>query len=232
MEYPKINSLWKRQGWYFSEDIKKNTPSELQCHRQSLIPGDFALPEFENIKLWEAEEKIDGTNIRVFYKNGEVRFGGRTKEAQIPCHLLDFLMKKFTPSLFQARFPDLGINSEVILFGEGFGAKIQSGGYYSLNPGFALFDVKVGHSWLEKDRIRYKLADELGVFVPPLLLTGVTLDEIVSFVKEKHFSRFAMNDPMHEHIMEGVMCRPLYPLLLRNGNPLMFKLKCKDFPCT
>lgn len=52
MQYPKIHSLWKRQGWYLEEG-KKNNP-EYQQGRQSFIIGDYALPEFEIInKLWK-----------------------------------------------------------------------------------------------------------------------------------------------------------------------------------
>jgi len=48
MEYVKINSLWKRQGWYFEEG-KKNNP-EYQKGRQSFIIGDYSEPEFGNVK--------------------------------------------------------------------------------------------------------------------------------------------------------------------------------------
>jgi len=65
MLYPKINSLYKRHGWYFDEKDKKNTSSELQKNRQSFIIGDYACPEFESINRWQIDEKIDGTNIRV-----------------------------------------------------------------------------------------------------------------------------------------------------------------------
>ena len=205
MEYPKVHSLWKRKGWYFDEQCKKD-PSK-QKGRQSFIVGDYACEEF-----------------------GNIRFGGRTKDAQIPCHLLDYLQSTFTPSLLNARFADkAGIGAEVILFGEGYGPKIQSGGYYSTNVGFCLFDVKVGSWWLEKSVVRHKVAEELGVTAPPCLMTEATEYEIVEFVKEKHFSRFATNDPHHKAIMEGVMCRPSKLMLFRNGDPIMFKLKCKEF---
>ena len=47
-EYPKINSLYKR-------DPEKGN---------NIILGDFSLPEFFYLKdlLWECTEKIDGTN--------------------------------------------------------------------------------------------------------------------------------------------------------------------------
>lgn len=223
MEYPKIHSLWKREGWYFDEQCKKD--SSKQAGRQSFIVGDYACEEFGNIKEWDVEEKIDGTNIRIFYKDGEVRFGGRTKDAQIPTHLLDYLQDTFTPSLLRARFADkAGIGTQVILFGEGYGPKIQSGGYYSDKVGFCLFDVKVGDWWLEKTVIRHDIAPSLGVVSPPFI--GVFgEDEIIRLVKQKGDSIFAKD----KHVMEGVICRPKKLMLFRNGDPIIWKLKCKEF---
>lgn len=63
MIYPKINSLWKRQGWYLEGDKKKS--ADYQAGRQSFIVGDYAQPEFGIFKYWHVEEKIDGTNIRL-----------------------------------------------------------------------------------------------------------------------------------------------------------------------
>lgn len=221
-EYPKIHSLWKREGWYFDEQCKKD-PSK-QKGRQSFIVGDYACEEFGNIKYWDVEEKIDGTNIRVFFKDGQVRFGGRTKDAQIPCHLLDFLQSHFTPERLLSVFPDKdGHGSDLILFGEGFGPKIQSGSYYSDKPGFCLFDVKVGPWWLEKHAVR-SIAKDLEVFSPPYI--GImTEEEIVLYTKKKGNSVLAKDS----HIMEGVICRPKKQMLFRNGDPIMYKLKCKEF---
>ncbi len=227
MEYPKINSLWKRQEWYFDEEAKKD-PSK-QKGRQSFIVGDYACPEFGNVKYWDVEEKIDGTNIRIFFTDGTVRFGGRTKDAQIPCHLLSYLQDVFTLELLQEVFSSKeGSQKEVILFGEGFGPKIQCGDYYLDRPGFCLFDVKIGRWWLERKPIRDEIAPKLGVYASPCIMTEGTEEEIVEFVKEKHFSRFARNDSKHEHVMEGVVCRPNPSMLFRGGDPIMFKLKCKD----
>lgn len=66
MEYPKINSLYKRNGWYFDEKEKRSCDPSRQPLRQSLIIGDFACPEFASINKWQIDEKIDGTNVRIF----------------------------------------------------------------------------------------------------------------------------------------------------------------------
>ena len=224
LEYPKINSLWKREGWYFEEG-KKNSP-EYQKGRQSFIIGDYARQEFGNIKQWDVEEKIDGTNIRIFYQDGKVRFGGRTKDAQIPCHLLDYLQSNFGDWNLSRTFtcecnekyPD------VILFGEGYGPKIQKGGgNYREDAGFILFDVFIDGWWLKRDSVQ-NIADVLGIPVAPRLGL-MTEKEIVEFIKKQPLSQCSLK----EQVMEGVVCRSDPIMLDRKGSPIMFKLKCKEF---
>lgn len=226
MEYPKINSLWKREGWYFDKSdelgIQKNT-------RKSFIVGDYADSAFGNVLKWRVDEKIDGTNIRIFFDRETVinaptcvRFGGRTKDAQIPCHLLDYLQKAFTTDLIDEVFP-LHEAPSGILYGEGYGPKIQSGGYYSKTPSFILYDIRVGNWWLKREDVR-EISKKLNIKCVPEF--GImTEDEIVDLVKSKPLSLLAQEP----HMIEGVVCRSDPLLLLRNGKPLMWKLKCRDF---
>jgi ATP-dependent RNA circularization protein (DNA/RNA ligase family) len=224
MEYPKINSLWKREGWYFEEGKKKS--ADYQRGRQSFIVGDYAQQEFGNIKRWSVEEKVDGTNIRIFYEDGRVRFGGRTKEAQIPCHLFDYLQATFGDWNLGRVFPSKENEAypRVIIFGEGYGPKIQAcGGNYRHEVGFIGFDVYCGGWWLKRESVM-EVMHSLGVSMVPQL--GVmTEEEIVEFVKSKPLSKCSVNPQM----MEGVVCRPEPTMLYRDGEPIMFKLKCKEF---
>lgn len=89
-------------------------------------------------------EKIDGTNVRIFYErsihrnrlydgernrlyDGErVTFYGRTADAQMPTFLLTLLRTLFTPEKLAEVFPE---TKGVWLFGEGYGARIQKGGW-------------------------------------------------------------------------------------------------------
>lgn len=224
MEYPKINSLYKREGWYFDEGKKKSP--DYQKGRQSFIVGDYAQPEFANIKRWSVDEKIDGTNIRIFYQDGKVRFGGRTKDAQIPCHLFDYLQATFGDWNLSRVFParENEPYPYVIIFGEGYGPRIQAGGgNYRHDVGFIVFDVVVGHWWLKRESVM-EVAHSLGVCMVPQF--GImTEDEVVEFVKSKPLSKCSVNPQM----MEGVVCRPEPMMLYRDGEPIMFKLKCKEF---
>ncbi len=219
MEYPKINSLWKRHGWYFDEEKKKS--SEYQNGRQSFIEGDYAQEEFAAINRWHIQEKIDGTNIRIFFDGTQVRFGGRTDNAQIPCHLLDYLQDTFTESNIQANFPD---STHVILFGEGYGPKIQAAGpNYAHEVGFILFDVRIGSWWLKREKVE-GIGSQLGIKITPNL--GImTTQEAVDFVKSKPLSQCSVNPQM----MEGIVARSEPLMLTRSGQPIMWKLKCREF---
>jgi hypothetical protein len=225
MQYPKINSLWKRQGWYFDESKKKD--ASYQKNRQSFIIGDYSEPEFGIFNKWRVEEKIDGTNIRIMWQPiqldsyPQLRFGGRTEDAQIPCHLLDYLQSTFTEEKFINQFPNA---NRVILFGEGCGPKIQKvGSSYSSSPKFILFDVWIGGWWLKREDVA-KLANDLGIESAPDL--GImTEQEIIEFVKSKPLSKCSIIPQM----IEGIIARPDPLCMFRNGSPIMWKLKCKEF---
>jgi hypothetical protein len=53
---------------------------------KKLIPGVFRDPtvEFLRVNKWIWTEKVDGTNIRVYWDGHTVSFGGRTDNATIP----------------------------------------------------------------------------------------------------------------------------------------------------
>src|SRR5689334_6497289 len=108
-EYQKIQTVFSRN---------------LESNRKELIEGAWSLPEFEVLKdlQWVWTEKIDGTNIRIMWDGKTVRFGGKTDDAQIPTSLLSVLQDTFIPEKMSAVFADV---TEVCLYGEGYGAKIQ-----------------------------------------------------------------------------------------------------------
>jgi ATP-dependent RNA circularization protein (DNA/RNA ligase family) len=205
MEYPKIHTLWKR------DEITKK-----------LIVSDYSKREFGSISWWEVTEKIDGTNIRITYSKDRqnVKFDGRTKDAQIPCALLEVLMKLFPVDLFVKVFPEANY---VVLYGEGYGPKIQNGRLYRKDLGFILFDISCNGWWLERANVEI-LAERLCIpTVPNLGLMGEL--DIVEFVKRKPLSYI---NPEYG-TMEGVVCRSHPLMLFRDGKPLMWKLKCRDF---
>lgn len=206
-KYPKINSLWCREGaGYTKEQLQTLTP-EQKANRHRFT-GEYACREFMNIR-----------------KGSQMAFAGRTDAAQLPPKLLAYIQEHFTTERMENVFPDA---EEVLLFGEGYGKKIQSGGYYSDEQRFVLFDVVIGHWWMEFDTVQ-KMAEDLDIPAVPVLTQPEKLlfteDETVALVKSNPNSVFAKD----MHVFEGVVARAYPTMLFRDGTPIRFKIKCKDF---
>ena len=211
IEYPKIETLYDRNE---------------KTHK--VIPSQLRLPEFGNIKSWRVTEKIDGTNVRIsFTPPGKIIFSGRTDNAQMPVKLLEHLTNVFTAEKLSAVFQET--ESEIMLFGEGYGEKIQNGGNYRAGISFRLFDVLIGGWWLEPDSLAV-IAGGLGIeTVPYVAQIGSlpeTRDDLLGIIQSSHVATLEKGQ---EYQAEGIVART-YPLLLtRSGKRLMWKLKFRDF---
>lgn len=204
-EYHKIETLFER-GPDFTVDTAK-----------------LKKPVLATIKEWDVTEKIDGMNIRVDYqavagaRPDTLNFYGRTDNAQLPGDLCKFLFEKFPIDKFREKF-----QSDVVLYGEGYGGNIQKGSAYRLDKSFILFDVLVdGKWWLDKDGV-----DDIGAFfnVDVVPYFGrMTLDEIVAKVQTPFQSSIGTA------LSEGVVARPIETLFDKRGQRIIIKLKTRDF---
>ena len=204
-EYHKIQTVFKRNP---------------ATNFKTLLLDEFSLPEFEYLKDndWVFTEKVDGTNIRVMWSQGQVSFGGKTDKANTPPFLLDKLTEIFQGVAFQELFNE----QEVCLYGEGYGPKIQKGGgNYRSDVSFILFDIRIGQWWLKREDIE-QIAHKMGIDVVPIIGHG-KLDDLVSKVS-KGFLSFWGN--FHA---EGIVARPSVELKARSGERIITKLKHKDF---
>jgi hypothetical protein len=188
-----------------------------------LIEGKFRSKAVEFLAdcKWVFTEKIDGTNIRIHWDGHKVEFGGRTERANIPSHLLNKLMEVFlnneTEELFEQTFGD----KDVILFGEGYGIKIQNGGNYRPDVGFILFDVMVNEHYLNRDAVE-GIAKAFNLEVVPIVMCG-TIKEAVAFIKT------SPNSMIGTAKMEGLVGRPGVELYEGYGKRLIIKIKACDF---
>lgn len=188
---------------------------------KTLLEGQFALPEFEYLKntLWTCTEKIDGTNIRIMWDGKECKIGGKTDNAQIPVFLYDKLIEHLFEPKMRVTFGE----TEVCLYGEGYGAKIQKGGgnYISDGVDFCLFDVKVGDWWLKREDVE-DIAKKFDIGFAPVIGNWV-LHEMIDHVKQGFKSQWG------DFQAEGIVARPSIELFSRNGSRIITKIKCKDF---
>lgn len=216
-DYQKINTIYKRdQG------------------TNKLLIGEWSLPEFEYLKdcKWRAEEKIDGTNIQIRFNGQSVEIGGRTEKANIPLFLLKKLKVMFTVSNLRKVFPPECVEDmeipyiDVILYGEGYGAKIQKGGgrYIKNDINFILFDVKIDRWWLKRDAVE-QIASALGIKVVPVI-GYMSIPEAEEYVRNGFISQIA-EDPTYE--AEGLVLKTDLGLLDRSGQRILTKIKTRDF---
>lgn len=213
MKYHKIHTVYKR-------DPDNNY--------RTLVEGEFSKPEFEYLARnnWLWTEKVDGTNIRVLWgaiSDSYLEFRGRTDKSNIPPFLLDTLEETFSRDKMEAILSA----GEFILYGEGYGNKIQKAGkHYNQNEvGFILFDVfYVDHGiWLEQSDVS-DIAFLLGIPAVPEVGYG-PIHEAVEYVKQGFPSALEGANLQ----AEGLVLRPEYELNNRLGDRIITKIKTKDF---
>lgn len=206
-EYEKIETLYVRD-----DKTKK------------LVDGKFRNETVELLKDidWEFTEKIDGTNIRIYWDGHKVSYYGRTDKAQIPSQLMNRLIELFggdiNEEMFEQKFGDM----PVMLIGEGYGAKIQKGGGdYRTDNDFILFDVCINGNYQPRESVN-EIANYFNIDVVPTIMIG-RLQDGVDYVKSKPKSKIGNADS------EGLVARPLKELKDRTGNRIIVKIKVKDF---
>ena len=188
-----------------------------------LIWGDYRNETVEYLanNIWQFTEKIDGTNIRIHWDGHNVEIGGRTDRAQIPKHLMDYLSATFLTPEVEELFEQTYGEKDVMLFGEGYGAKIQNGGEYRSDVSFILFDVLIGDNWQSREWVE-ATAKMFGIDVVPIVLEG-TIGDGIDYVMQHN------NSTIGKAVMEGVVGRPKVEMKDRLGNRIIVKIKWKDF---
>ena len=188
-----------------------------------LIWGDYRNETVKYLadNIWQFTEKIDGTNIRIHWDGHNVEIGGRTDRAQIPKHLMDYLSATFLTPAVEELFEQTYGEKDVILFGEGYGAKIQNGGDYRSDVSFILFDVLIGDNWQSREWVE-ATAKMFGIDVVPIVLEG-TIGDGIDYVMQHN------NSTIGKAVMEGVVGRPKVEMKDRLGNRIIVKIKWKDF---
>ena len=216
MEYHKIETM-------FDRDEKFN-----------VIETKLRNPVYGTIKTWRVSEKLDGTNIRVYLTaEGETKIRGRSDNADIKGDLIDWIQKrmsieKMKEVLWRPNKEGVIEPVEVVMYGEGLGAGIQSGGHYLKEKEFVLFDVLVGGKWWLDYDVVMKIAGSFGIKHAPDL--GImTLEEIVEKVKSGMPSVFAKENTGIDIESEGIVARPVETLYDKRMNRVIIKIKSVDF---
>lgn len=218
-EYPKIDTLYNRDDRHF------------------VISGQLRRREFDIIKGWYLTEKIHGRNTRVtLFNNGEVEYGGKTDDAEIPPELLEYLRRTFPPELLKAALwlPGKELPTVATIYGEGYGPKMMPGsGKYRKDVSFRLFDCLIegmnGSWWLERSGIE-DIARKLGIKAVPIIgyidRFPETAQDLFNILCE---SVVAREESGTYALPEGVVARTDPLVYDKKGNMIIWKLKMKDF---
>jgi hypothetical protein len=222
--YQKINTIFMRDA--------KNV----------IMPYEaFTEPEFEYLRSlkWRGEEKIDGTNMRIEVTKEvvpsetsitprcagvkfNVRFAGKTDNAQIPPKLLKHMEEKYPKEKVLA---SLGLKEFIpveeweidhnwleydqipniyTIYGEGYGEGIQSGGWYIKGGNeFIVFDVKVNDIYLKaKEDAGAKTYEKVALDLKNLL---ISLDDDSIFQEEGYTLSFGSSNDSIAKIIRKTM---------------------------
>jgi hypothetical protein len=216
--YHKINSAFKR---------------DTSIPGNPVIQYEWSQPEFEYLQYtpWLWTEKIDGTNIRLFWDGHKVTIGGRTDNANIQARIIEAVrvMGLLDTKVWEAKWPLVDeahperSNPSVTLFGEGYGAGIQKGGGNYGPTSFILFDVRVGAFWLSRENVQ-NVAEGFGIEEVP---GYATMSPVLMWDHICHDKLTSTRFPDAQ--LEGVVGTPVVPLLSRNGSRIVMKMKQRDW---
>lgn len=250
--YQKINTIFKRDANNIIMPYDEFALPELEWMRDCKFDAEEKL-DGTNSRIEVTREfiisdigNIDGIRWNVSYK-------GKTDNAQIPkmayaylttvltedkvlnslgltkeMYVNDELMKENEWSTLNEQFNVYTINETKIpkrytLYGELYGAGIQSGGYYRKDNSFIGFDVKVDDMYLLREN-RDEIFNKLGVDIVPFV-GKFTIDEAIEYVKKG----FNSNIAEETHLAEGLVLRTPMGLKNRKGERIIFKIKTCDF---
>lgn len=250
--YQKINTIFKRDANNVIMPYDEFAVPELEWLRDCKFDAEEKV-DGTNTRIEVTREFITsdiGNNIGIKWN---VAYKGKTDNAQIPkmlyayltteltedkvlnalglskeMYVTDELMQEKTWSVLNTQFnvyelDETKIPKRYTLYGEGFGAGIQSGGYYRKDNSFIGFDVKVDDMYLLREN-RDEIFKKLGVDIVPFMGT-FTVDEAIEFVK-KGFNSKVTEEP---HLAEGLVLRTPIGLQSRRGERIIFKVKTCDF---
>lgn len=205
--YHKIQSVFKRDP---------------ETKYKTFLEGEWAVPEFGYLAdlPWVSTEKIDGTNCRVHIDGDMFTVGGRTDNAQLHVDLVAVLQDAARRAIDNAM-------DGLTLYGEGYGPKVQKGGWYRDDMGFILFDVMVTDTgvFLERENVE-DIAYKLGLPVVPLI-SQTSLNNHIAQYRAGEFEYSLEGDG--SRIAEGVVLRPQTELRTRLGERIITKVKARDY---
>ena len=212
IRYHKIPSLWKRDE---NGEFTEKYTSQLV---RTVFKSDIIMVVLE---------KIDGTNVRVYWDGYDFSFWGRKGKSEMPESLIKKLESIFDNETMEALFEQIFGKNEVIIFGEGIGKKISGGRYYNGDYDLIVFDVMVNGRYVNYLAF-VDIVATIGLKDAPILETIDDVDSLIKLIKDYDGeipSKLNENYPA-----EGYVVKPLNLNLYDNrGERCIVKIKQKDY---
>jgi hypothetical protein len=181
------------------------------------------------LKECYAMEKIHGTSAHISWQSGnnpenpeppQLTFfsGGAKHEAFIKL----FDQAKLTSAFMAMDRP------EITIYGEAYGGKEQGMSHtYGKELKFIVFDIKIGHSWLNVPAAE-KLANDLELEFVSYEKVPTTI-EALDAQRDLPSVQAVRNGILEPKKREGVVLRPLIELKKNNGERIIAKHKAAEF---
>lgn len=243
--YQKINTIFKRDSrdliivGDYSDKIVEFLKDCVWLAFEKIDGTNIRLEVISEIVYSEANEEGTHQLLGVKFK---VDYKGKTDNAQIPPMLRKHLEENYPPEKVLAawglkpfipyeewkdhRWENVDdIPTKWTIYGEGYGAGIQSGGGYIRNGvSFIVFDTKVNNLYLEWDSTK-DIAEKLNAPTVPFY-GKMTIEEAIDIVSIGFKSSIAEDKNLDA---EGLVLRPEIPIYDRMGNRVITKIKTVDF---
>jgi len=170
-----------------------------------------------------ALEKIHGTSAHIRWRPGQNPRLGFFSGGEKFSHFVALFDEEELATKFEVM-----TQQDVTVYGEAFGGRQQGmRGTYGPNLHFAVFEVKIGSSWLLVPHAE-EAALSLGLEFVHYELIGTDMDEI-NAQRDADSVQADRNGMGKGHKREGIVLRPPFEITLNDGSRLMAKHKRDDF---
>ncbi|RKZ27567.1 hypothetical protein DRQ26_02955 [bacterium] len=168
-------------------------------------------------------EKLHGTSARYAIIDNTALIGSRSKQLAVKGHsktVWNFCYTKYSIEeklrILQDRY-----KTDVAIYGEIAGPKVQDLHYGQVEPAFFVYDIMVSGKYLPPVKA-FQLAEELGLPVVPQLKNG-------PFNEEDLGLRLGNSLLSDKHVREGIVVKPLKPSWDMKLGRIILKVVSEDY---
>lgn len=187
--------------------------------------------EFFKFNNFHCTEKVDGTNIIVFWNGRDVTFKGRKLTDQIPAKLLEILKNTFTKELMKIVFGTRD-NSGIVIYVEGHGYSLGSELKNKMPLWEDLHIIDIGGINLTTSEISFFDFERLEMISSIFKLNTVPLIGIHNMCEAVEMCKNTYMSTINENIKaEGIVIRPVIDLKTKTNERIIYKIRSECFEC-